>query len=126
MTAQGMSACEAAAKHVVTPPTAKKWLGALPGRRCCRPGRCLVSAVRSPRSIEPGKALLIVELRQRRMLHSRIAQSVGVSETTVSRVLARAGLSKLSDLEPRDPVQRYQHKQPVHLLHIDTKKLGRI
>jgi len=36
------------------------------------------------------------------------------------------GLSKLSDLEPREPVQRYEHKEPGDLLHIDTKKLGRI
>lgn len=27
MTEQGLSACEAAAKHGVTPPTARKWLG---------------------------------------------------------------------------------------------------
>jgi hypothetical protein len=59
------------------------------------------------------------------MLQSRIAKSVGVSEATVSRVLARAGLSKLSDLEPREPIQRYEHKEPGDLLHIDTKKLGR-
>ncbi|AKJ27290.1 mobile element protein [Caldimonas brevitalea] len=60
------------------------------------------------------------------MLQSRIAQSVGVSEATVSRVLARAGLSKLSDLDPREPVQRYEHAEAGDLLHIDTKKLGRI
>ncbi len=70
--------------------------------------------------------MLIVELRQRRMLQARIAQSVGVSESTVSRVLKRAGLSKLSDLQPREPVQRYEHAQAGDLLHIDTKKLGRI
>ena len=35
-------------------------------------------------------------------------------------------MSKLSDLEPREPVQRYEHEAPGDLLHIDTKKLGRI
>ena len=39
------------------------------------------------------------------MLQAQIARSVGVSESTVSRVLARAGLSKLSDLQPVEPVQ---------------------
>jgi predicted transcriptional regulator len=40
------------------------------------------------------KALLIVELRRRQMIQSRIDRSVGVSASTVSRVLpARAGLS---------------------------------
>jgi hypothetical protein len=41
-------------------------------------------------------------------------------------MLARAGLSKLSDLEPRGPIQRYEHQEPGDLLHIDIKKLGRI
>ena len=81
---------------------------------------------RSPRAIDPGKALLIVELRQRSQLQARIAKTVGVSESTVSRVLARACLSQLSDLAPREPVQRYEHPAPGDLLHIDTKKLGRI
>ena len=74
----------------------------------------------------PGTALLIVELRRRRMLQAHIARSVGVSESSVSRVLARAGLSRLADLEPAPVVQRYEHAAPGELLHIDTKKLGRI
>ena len=49
-----------------------------------------------------------------------------VSASTVSRVLARAGMSKLSDLEPAEPIVRYEHEAPGDLLHIDTKKLGRI
>jgi transposase InsO family protein len=41
-------------------------------------------------------------------------------------VLARANLSKLSDLTPSEPVQRYEHEAPGQMLHIDTKKLARI
>ena len=41
-------------------------------------------------------------------------------------MLARAGLSRLSDLEPAQPVVRDEHEAPGDLLHIDTKKLGRI
>lgn len=51
---------------------------------------------------------------------------VGVSEATVGRVLPRAGLSKLSDLEPREPVQPHEHAGTGDLLHIETKKIGRI
>ena len=124
MTEGGLSACEAAAEHGVTPPTARKWLG----RYLVGGTPALADAssrpMRSPRSIDPAKALLIVELRRRRMLQSRIACSVGVSESTVSRVLARAGLSRLSDLDPVEPVVRYEHEAPGELLHIDTKKLG--
>ena len=126
MTGQGLSAPQAAAAHGVTPSTARKWLGRyLAGGESaltdasCRPAH-------SPRPIEPAKALLIVELRRRRLLQVQIARSVGVSESTVSRVLARAGLSKLSDLQPAEPVHRYEHDAPGDLLHIDTKKLGRI
>jgi transposase InsO family protein len=81
---------------------------------------------RSPRSIRPEKALAIVELRRRRLTQARIAASLGVSKSTVGRVLKRAGLSRLSDLEPSAPAVRYEHERPGDLIHIDTKKLGRI
>jgi transposase InsO family protein len=70
--------------------------------------------------------LAIVELRRRRLTQARIAASLGVSKSTVGRVLARAGLSRLRDLEPSEPVLRYEHEHPGDLIHIDTKKLGRI
>lgn len=44
------------------------------------------------------------------MLQARIAQGVGVSASTVSRVLARAGLSMLSDLLPIEAVVRPSHR----------------
>ncbi len=126
MTEMNWSAGEAAATQGVTPATARKWLG----RYLAGGEAALVDAssrpALSPRAIEPAKALLVVELRRRRMTQARIARSVGVSESTVSRVLARAGLSKLSDLAPAEPVMRYEHDNPGDLLHIDTKKLGRI
>lgn len=126
MTEAGLNACGAAQAHGVTAPTARKWLG----RYLAGGELALADAssrpTRSPRAIDGSKALLIVELRRRRMLQSSIARSVGVSESTVSRVLARAGLSKLSDLESAQPVVRYEHEAPGDLLHIDTKKLGRI
>jgi len=126
MTQQGRSASEAGATHGVTAATARKWLG----RYLASGQAALVDASSrpacSPRAIAPAKALLIVELRRQRMTQARIAASVGVSESTVSRVLLCAGLSKLKDLEPVEPVVRYEHESPGDLLHIDTKKLGRI
>jgi transposase InsO family protein len=126
MTELGMSACDAARQHGVTPPTARKWLGRFLAGGEAGLADASSRPARSPRTIEPCKALLIVELRKRRMLQARIAKSVGVCESTVSRVLARAGLSKLSDLDPKEPLVRYEHEAPGDLLHIDTKKLGRI
>jgi transposase InsO family protein len=126
MTRDGLSAVQAAQLHGVTPPTARKWLGRYlaGGEESLRDASS--RPVCSPGAIAPATALLIVELRRRRMLQRQIAASVGVSASTVSRVLARAGLSKLSDLQPAEPIQRYEHAAPGDLLHIDTKKLGRI
>jgi transposase InsO family protein len=43
----------------------------------------------------------------------------------VARVLRRAGLNRLSALDPVPPVTRYEHDAPGDLLHLDIKKLGR-
>ena len=115
-----------AAKHGVSVPTVRKWVGRYltqgePGLRDAS-SRPRVS----PRAIAPRTALAIVELRRRYLTHARIARSLGVSASTVSRVLARAGLSRWADLMPAEPSVRYEHEHPGDLLHIDTKKLGRI
>ncbi len=46
--------------------------------------------------------------------------------STVGGILRRLGLGRLSALEPKPPVVRYQRERPGELIHIDTKKLGRI
>jgi transposase len=121
-----LTPCAAAAAYGVSLPTARKWVGRYLAEgeaglldRSSRPRV-------SPRSISPAKALVIMELRRRRLIQTRIATSVGVSKSTVGRVLARAGLSRLKDLEPSAPVVRYEHAHPGDMVHIDTKKLGRI
>ncbi|MFP5462270.1 MAG: IS481 family transposase [Gammaproteobacteria bacterium] len=124
MTDQLLTPAAAAAAASVSEPTARKWLG----RYLAGGEPALADASSRPRSsprrISESKALAIVELRQRRLTQARIATSLGVSEATVSRVLRRAGLSKLASLQPVEPVQRYEHAAPGELLHIDTKKLG--
>ena len=122
----GLTPCAAAAAHGVSAPTARKWLGRfLAYGETSLADRSSKPTV-SPRAIEPGKALAILELRRKRLTQRRIAQALGVSASTVSRVLARAGMSRLRDLEPAEPTVRYEHERPGDLLHIDTKKLGRI
>jgi transposase InsO family protein len=126
ITEHGLTPGAAAAAAGVSEPTARKWLG-----RFLAGGEAgLVDAssrpTSSPRRISESKALAIVELRKRRLTQARIAISLGVCEATVSRVLRRAGLSKLAALQPAEPVQRYEHAAPGEMLHIDTKKLGRI
>ena len=68
----------------------------------------------------------IERLRRQRWTGKQIAAEVGVSPATVSRVLRRLGLNKLSALEPAEPVRRYERENPGELIHLDIKKLGRI
>ncbi len=68
----------------------------------------------------------IEQLRRARLPMRRIAATVGRSVAAISRVLGRLGLSSLKALEPAVPIQRYERDAPGELLHIDTKKLGRI
>ena len=126
ITVHGLSACSAAQAHGVSALTARKWLS----RYLALGQTGLVDASsrpsHSPRAIKPAKALAVVELRRRRLTQARIMVALGLSKSTVARVLARAGLSPLSDLQPAEPVLRYEHAAPGDMLHIDTKKLGRI
>jgi len=67
----------------------------------------------------------IIALRRQRWTGQQIAKETRVSPATVSRILRRARLSRIRDLEPPEPVARYERKTPGELIHIDIKKLGR-
>jgi hypothetical protein len=60
------------------------------------------------------------------MTGAEIAECLGMAMSTVSGILTRIGLGKLSRLEPPEPPNRYQREHPGELIHIDVKKLGRI
>jgi transposase InsO family protein len=68
----------------------------------------------------------IERLRRQRMPMRRIATVVGRSVATISRLLASLGLSSLRSLDPAPVITRYEREAPGELLHLDTKKLGRI
>jgi transposase InsO family protein len=68
----------------------------------------------------------IVLLRRLRMTAAEIAFCLGLALSTVSAVLRRVGLGKLSRLELPEPPNRYQRRRPGELIHVDVKKLGRI
>ena len=80
----------------------------------------------SPRKAHPVRVEEVLRLRRRRYTGAQIATRVGLSSATVARILARAGLSRLKNLEPQPPVIRYQRDRPGELIHVDIKKLGRI
>jgi len=67
----------------------------------------------------------VVTLRKQRRTFDRIAEQVGISRATVGRILVRHGLNRWRDLEPQEPVIRYERDRPGEILHIDIKKLGK-
>jgi len=123
--ASGTSYALAARACGCSPKTAAKWW-----RRYRSEGRDgLVDRSSRPRSLRnPTPAAVcerIIELRRQRLTGVHIAARTGVSPATVSRVLRRAGLSRMRDLEPADPVRRYERDHPGDLIHLDIKRLGR-
>lgn len=68
----------------------------------------------------------IEQLRRRRLGSHRIGWMLGMARSTVYAVLRRLGLQRLSRLQPRTPAVRYEWPAPGDLLHLDTKKLGRL
>jgi len=72
------------------------------------------------------RVALICQLRRLWMTGAEIAEVLEMPISTVSAVLRREGLGKRSRLEPLEPPNRYERRQPGELVHIDVKKLGRI
>ena len=68
----------------------------------------------------------VERLRRQRYTGKQIAADLRISPASVSRILRRLGLNKLSALEPAEAVRRYEREHPGELIHIDIKKLGKI
>jgi transposase InsO family protein len=66
--------------------------------------------------------------RRQRLGPARIAARLGLPASTVHRVLVRHGCNRLAwlDRPTGRPIRRYEHPRPGDLVHLDTKKLGRI
>lgn len=55
-----------------------------------------------------------------------IAARLGMPRSTVGAILRRLGLGRLSALEPRAEIVRYERELPGEILHLDIKSLGKI
>jgi transposase InsO family protein len=86
--------------------------------RSCRPRW-------SPTRLRSAQVDAIRVLRVLRMTAAQIAEALGLALSTVSLWLKRIGLGKRSRLEPPEPPNRYQRRQPGELVHVDIKQLGR-
>jgi transposase InsO family protein len=122
---RGMTEAAAARQFNTTPKTVKKWVGRFRAEgveglrdRSSKPHS-------SPGQTPPSARDAIERLRRQRYTQPQIAAQTGVSQSTVSRVLRRCGLSLLSALEPQPPRPRYERAKPGELVHLDIKKLGR-
>ena len=82
--------------------------------------------LRVPHRTSTDRVEVIELLRRLRMTSAEIAECLGMALSTVSAVLKRIGLGKLSRLDPLEPPNRYQRRKAGELLHIDVKKLGKI
>jgi transposase InsO family protein len=122
----GWSLAAAAEAAGVSERTCRKWRD----RYLAESDAGLLDRSSAPRSIPhrtPEELVeVIVLLRRLRMTGAEIAVCLAMALSTVSAVLLRVGLGKLSRLEPLEPPNRYQRRRAGELLHVDVKKLGRI
>ena len=110
----------------ITPRTVRKWRDrfaaeGLPGLRD-RSSRPAFSPTRLP----PETTARIEALRRQRRSGPAIARELGLPVSTTGLELRRLGLNRLSALDAKPVIIRYERDHPGELIHIDIKKLGRI
>jgi transposase InsO family protein len=121
----GWSLAEAAEAAGVSDRTAAKWLARWRGEGEAGLVDRSSAPLRIPHRTSRRRVEAIVRLRRLWMTAAEIAEVLSMALSTVSAVLRRVGLGKRSRLEPPEPANRYEHRRPGGLLHLDVKKLGR-
>ena len=116
-----------AAAHAagVCPRTARKWVERFKAEGLAG---LMDRSSRPQRLYRPTPAAIVEQveaLRRQRFTGKQIAADQAISPATVSRILRRLGLNRMRDLEPAEPVCRYEREHPGDMIHIDIKKLGR-
>jgi transposase InsO family protein len=81
---------------------------------------------RQPRTLDVARTAMILAYRQQRATAWEISARVGVPRSTVTAVLRRAGLNRVSRLDPPPVIQRYEWPHAGDLVHLDIKPLSRI
>jgi transposase InsO family protein len=87
--------------------------------RSSRPHSC-------PSRLDGATEAEIEALRRQRLSGPAIARRLCRPVSTIGKVLHRLGLGRLKALEPILPAIRYERERPGELIHLDTKKLGKI
>jgi transposase InsO family protein len=123
---EGWRVAAAAGAAGVSERTAYKWLARhraggerMLQDRSSAPARC--------RHRLPAETVAAIErLRRERLTGPAIARLLQLPRSTVGALLRRLGLGRLAALDPKPPAIRYERERPGELIHLDTKKLGRI
>ena len=123
---QGWTLAQAAEASGVSVRTVSKWLSRFRAEGEQGLADRSSAPLSLPRRTPEERVQAIASLRRLRMTAAEIAECLVMPLSTVSAVLTRIGLGKLSRLEQPEPANRYERKRPGELLHIDVKKLGRI
>jgi transposase InsO family protein len=125
----GRPAAHVAAEMGISRATAYKWL-----RRFETEGASGFEDRSSRPHRSPRRTSLVVEgrvlalRRARKFGPARIGYELGLAPSTVHRVLARHGISRLAwmDRPTGRVIRRYERERAGELVHIDVKKLGRL
>src|ERR1700676_1118227 len=125
VTEGGLSQAAAARQFNITPKIVAKWVERFRAEgvdglqdRSSRP-------LSLPSQTAPATCAVIEALRRQRHTGKQIAAEVGVSPATVSRILRRLGLNRIRDLEPAEPVRRYEREKPSSSWHCPPGTLRR-
>jgi len=96
------------------------------GERAFEP--CSSRPHHSPRRLAPRIEARIERARRRKRWGPlRLQWLLGIARSTIYAVLRRLGISRRRDLDPKPaPPRRYERPVPGDLVHVDTKKLGRL
>jgi transposase InsO family protein len=126
ITEQGWSVGSAAGAAGLSERQAYRWLARFRAGGTAALSDRSSAPKRRPHQVPDGRVAEIERRRRQRLSGPAIARPLAMPVSTVGGILRRLGLGKLSALEPKPPVVRYQRERPGELIHIDTKKLGRI
>lgn len=134
--AAGWPAAHVAEQLGVSRATVHKWL-----RRYAEAGDAGLAdrssrPVRMPaRTPRPVEQRVLAARRRRQRGAVVLAAELGLNPSTVGRILARHDVAHLAAIDPitgervrssRRSANRYEHREPGSMIHVDVKKLGRI
>jgi len=122
---EGWSIASAARAAGLSRRTASKWLGRQRSGGERRLHDRSSAPLRCPRRTSADLTGQIEALRRQRLTGPAIARTLGMPRSTVGAILRRLGLGKLSALDPKVPIIRYERAAPGEMIHLDIKKLGK-